>query len=334
MRAAVTHPHTELHTTVQDWPDPVAAEGWVVVRVVRAALNRLDTMNLADRAGFPQPAVLGSDAAGVVSEVGPGVSDVSVGEEVVVLPSLWWGEDEAVPSDRYEILGHPTPGTFAEYVTVPAQNVFPKPSRLTWEETAALPLAALTAWRAIVTRGGLRAGETVVVNAASSGVASFVIQIADSLGAKVVAVSSSQEKLKVAESLGAHTGVLRAEEDLTAALLEATDGGAHLVFEPTGSSWPELARALRRGGRMVTIGKFASDMGSLPVPVMYARQLTVLGSLMGSPRDFRALLDHVEHASWRPMVDSVFPLERILPAYARLDDAERYGKVVLEVTEP
>ncbi|HUR15465.1 MAG TPA: zinc-binding dehydrogenase [Mycobacteriales bacterium] len=330
MRAAVLRTDGRKEAIdVTDWANPEAMPGWVVVRVMRASLNQLDQMTVDERTELPRDAVIGSDAAGIVVETGEGVSGVSVGDEVVVLPSLWWGAGDDVQSADYEILGYPTQGTHAELVAVPAENVFPRPGRLTWDEAAALPLAGLTAWRAVMSRGALRAGETMIVTAASSGVGSLAVQIGHAVGARVIAVSSDQDKLDRACALGASGGVLRTSSDLAGDLVRAVDGAADLVVDSTGAHWPALSRALRPGGRMVTIGQKGSSEATLPVQTVYWRQLSVLGSSMGSPRDFAALLDHLDGATWAPVVDSVFDLEDIARAYARLGHSERYGKVVL-----
>ena len=184
MRAAlVTKDPESTPVEVTEVPTPDPSPGWVRVRLQRAALNRHDAMMIRDRTALTRPAIFGSDGAGVVDALGPEVSTVSLGAEVVLSPSLWWGADEEAPGQDYEILGSPTDGTHAEYVVVPAENVHPKPSRLSMAEAAALPMAALTAWRALVTRGRLAAGETVVIGAASSGVGTMAIQIAKELGA-------------------------------------------------------------------------------------------------------------------------------------------------------
>lgn len=328
MRAAVIDPVARESVSVQDWPDPPRRDGEVLVRVVRAAINRLDQMTVDERADLPDPAVIGSDAAGVVEHVGSGVEGVRVGDEVVVLPSLRWGPRDDVQAADYEILGYPTQGTHAELIAVPGENVFPRPSRLSWEEAAALPLAGVTAWRAIVTRGRLRPGETMVVTAASSGVGTFAIQIGAALGARVVVVTSSEEKLEQARRIGAAAGVLRTSPDLASELLDAARG-ADLVVDSTGGQWPALIRALRPGGRMVVLGRKAQNDGVLPVQPLFWRQLDVLGTSMGSPRDFAALLTHVEQARWAPIIDSVFALDDVTAAYARLNDDTRFGKVVL-----
>lgn len=316
---------------VTEWRDPQIPDGWALVRLRRAALNRVDEMMLRARHDLPGPSILGADGAGVVVGLGAGASGPEVGAEVVISPSLHWGDSLDAPGAAYEILGSPTHGTHAEMVVVPAENLLPKPPRLSWEETAALPLAGVTAWRALVTRGRLQNGETVVIAAASSGVGSLAVQIASGLGARVIAVTSAR-KLEAAKSLGADHAVARESEDLADQLVRATDGGAHLALDSTGSLWPPLLEALRPGGRLVSVGKMVSDTAPVRVPTVFWKQLDILGSSMGSPDDFRLFLQHVEHSDWAPAVDSVHPLEDIAAAYERLDHPDRVGKVIIDVS--
>jgi NADPH:quinone reductase-like Zn-dependent oxidoreductase len=258
---------------------------------------------------------------------------IEVGAEVVISPSLFWGASDVAPDERYEILGSPTNGTHAEYVAVPAANVYPKPGHLDWSEAAALPLAGMTAWRALVTRGGLTAGEKVIVGAASSGVGSMAIQIAAASGAKVVAVTSGEEKAEYARKLGASDVVDRTcatfSDDLT-----TMAGGADLALDPTGALWQPFVDALAPGGRLVVVGKMAAPAATLRVQSVYWKQVDVRGSSMGSPRDFAGLLDHVARGRWAPLIDSEFPLDDIASAYARLDEQDRVGKVVLRPWSP
>lgn len=331
MRAAVTtNVLTDQPVRVTDWPDPTVPAGWALVRLRAAALNRLDRMLLDDRSSLPGPSILGSDGAGVVAAAGKG-ADVEVGAEVVISPSLHWGTGVDAPHEDYEILGSPTDGTHAELVAVPAENLYPKPDRLTWREAAALPMAGVTAWRALVSRGRLQRGETVVVTAASSGLGSFALQIAAGLGARVVAVTSSGSKPEVARSLGADVVVLRDQPDFVDALTAATDGCADVALDPTGALWQPLLQSVRPGGRLVAVGKMASESATVRVQTVYWKQVDILGSSMGSPRDFAAFLAHVDDASWTPLVDSTHPLDDIETAYARLDSPARTGKVVIDL---
>lgn len=344
MRAAVLHPGpTRSPLSVEDWPRPIVPPGWVLVRLKRAALNRLDEMTVRDRTDFDTPVVIGSDGAGVIAELGAGVNGhpdpqrpgvtrrVAVGHEVVVSPSLWWGDDESAPGAAYEILGAPTQGTHAQYVAVPVENVYPKPRNFTWDQAAALPLAGMTAWRALVTRGRLRAGETVVIGAASSGVGVYAVQVAAALGARVVAITGSSDKAAFARALGADDVVLRTGDDFADRLQAATGGWADLSLDPTGALWQPLLAATRPGGRLVAVGQMASPQATVRVQTVYWRQVDILGSSMGSPADFAALLDHVAAHSWRPVIDSVHPLSDVTAAYERLDAPDRIGKVLLDV---
>ena len=333
MRAAVVSNDPEAPpATVTDVPTPDPGPGWVRVRLYRAALNRLDAMMIDSRTGLERPTIFGSDGAGVVDAVGDGVIGVELGAEVVVLPSLWWGPDPQAPGPDYEILGSPTDGTHAHYVVVPAENVHAKPARLSMAEAAALPMAGLTAWRALVTRGRLTGGETLVVGAASSGVGTMAIQMAKALGARVIAVTSSMHRHETAVGLGADDVVLRSEPDFTARLTAATGGQADLALDPTGALWQPLLQSLRPGGRLVAVGKMAADVASPRVQTVYWKQVDIRGSSMGSPDDFRGLLAHLEAADWAPAIDSTYPLDAIEDAYARLDHPDRTGKVLLDVT--
>lgn len=335
MRAAVvgTEPQ-EPPVRVTDVDRPHAGGNWVVVRLERASLNRLDAMMLKHRTAEAAGAIFGSDGAGVVHELGPDVPTATgwaVGDHVIVSPSLHWGPDERFPAPGYEILGSPTHGTHAEYVAVPAANLHAKPDHLSWEEAASLPMAGLTAWRALVTRGRLVEGETVLVGAASSGVGTAAIQIAVAAGARVVAVTGSDAKAAEALQLGAAATVDRTAGDLAAQLRAATGGPADLALDPTGRLWGPFVENLRPAGRLVVVGKMAAAVATLDVQSVYWKQVDVLGSSMGSPRDFDALLAQVRARRWAPRVDSVFPLSEIAAAYLRLDAADRVGKVVLNV---
>jgi zinc-binding alcohol dehydrogenase/oxidoreductase len=243
MQAAVVNVDLSLPPVAVRTVDmPALRPYWALVRVHHAALNRLDAMMIANRSDQPPGAVFGSDGAGVVVELGPAftpalpqVPGVAVGAEVVISPSLLWGADPTAPGERYEILGSPTRGTHAEYVTVPAANLFPRPAHLSWAEAAALPTAGVTAWRALVTRDRLTGDDTVVIGAGSSGVGTLAIQIASATGARVVAVTSTPDKAAHALKLGAHATVDRTAgpDELASALREQTDDGASLALDPT-----------------------------------------------------------------------------------------------------
>jgi NADPH:quinone reductase-like Zn-dependent oxidoreductase len=309
-------------------PDPEAGPGQVRIDLVAAALNRRDFwIRIGGRADLP--AVLGSDGAGIVSAVGEGVDGVRVGDDVVINPSLDWGPDEEASGPEFRILGVPDQGTYAERIVVAAHQLRPRPKRLSWLESAALPLAGLTAWRAAVTHAEAGPGKTILVPGAGGGVATFLIQIAGARGARVLVTSSSTEKIDRARGLGAEGGALYTDDDWPeqVAPLDAVIDG---VGAPV---WEGALRALKPGGRLVNFGDTARATAEVQLSRLYFGYIRIQGTTMGSPREFDALLEHVEEAAWRPVIDSVFPLRDAAAAHARLEHQERFGKIVLAIDE-
>lgn len=308
--------------------DPEPGPGEARVDLVAAALNRRDWW-IRTGGKVELPAVLGSDGAGVVSAVGPDVAGVAVGDEVVVDPSLDWGDAEEAPGPRFRILGVPDQGTYAERIVVAASQLRPRPQGYSWIEAAALPLGGLTAWRATVTHAGAGPGRTILVPGAGGGVATFVVQIAAALGARVIVTSASPEKLERAVALGAESGV-----DYRAGDWPERVGPVDAVVDSVGPPvWPGALRCLSPGGRLVNFGDTAGETAEVDLATLFLRQLRIQGTTMGSPREFDALLTHVGDAPWRPVIDSVFPLREAAAAHARLDAPDRFGKVVLAVDE-
>jgi NADPH:quinone reductase-like Zn-dependent oxidoreductase len=304
--------------------DPRPPAGWAVVELRAAALNWHDCLVRRGQYEVPLPRVLGADGAGVRRDSG---------EDVVVLPLLGWGADERSPAPRWEILGDYTDGTYAELVAVPEENLFPKPRGWSWTDAAALPLAGLTAHRALFARGGLKPGETVLILGAGGGVATIAIGLAQAAGAQVLVTTSSDEKLSRARSLGARDGVLYTAPDWPQAIREFTHGaGVDLVIDSVGSTWPQALETLRGGGRLVAFGATGSASTHVDVRRFYFGQHTILGTTMGSPADFAALLRMVSDLpAWRPVVDRVLPLDRAAEAHAAMERREHTGKVVLSI---
>jgi zinc-binding alcohol dehydrogenase/oxidoreductase len=319
MQAVRVHEGGELR--YESVAEPVAEPGEVVVALRAAALNRRDLLVARGTYPFPLPLIPGSDGAGVRRDTG---------EEVVIYPALDWGPREEAFGPDFQILGGPRDGTYAELVAVPEANVFPKPARLTWEESAALPLAGLTAYRALFSRGGLRTGETVLVLGAGSGVSTFAVQLAAQAGARVLVTSSSEEKIERSRALGAEGGVNYATEDWVGAVKEL--GGADLVVDSIGSTWPQSLDCLRPGGRVVVFGATGGIEATLPVRPFYFGQWSLLGTMMGSPADFSGLLGALAAGTWRPMVDSVVPLSEAPRAVEAMASGQHFGKLVLSCT--
>ena len=316
---------------VADVAELVPAAGEVVIDLRAAAYNRRDLRVIAGGwPGVSAPLVPGSDGAGVVRALGPGVAGVAKGDEVIVQPGLDWGDDPRVLGPGFRILGGPDDGTFAEQVRVPAANVFAKPARLTWEEAAALPLAGLTTWRALFTRGRLVSGQTVLVLGAGAGTSTFAVQFAAAAGARVLVTSGSADKIARSLELGAEAGFDYHQDGWEQEVVERSGGGVDLVIDSAGT-WQSSISCVRAGGCVVVFGSTASPTTELDVRGFYFKQVDLVGTMMGSPVDFRAMLRACEAQGWAPVVDSTRPLAQAGEAMRRMAAGEHFGKLVLTI---
>lgn len=343
MKAMTLREHGGLECVRTEEVDEArAGTGEVVLEVRAAALNHLDIWVRKGRPGLvlQMPHVLGSDAAGVVGEVGPGVTSLKVGDEAILNPGLSCGACEFCQRGEqsecvsFGIVGLSRPGTFAERVAVPAANVHPKPPHLSFEEASALPLAHLTAWRMLVSRAKLQAGETVLIHGIGGGVALAALQIAKLFAAQVIVTSSSDDKLARAKSLGANHAInYRAVQDVAKAVRDLTAGrGVDVAFNTVGAAaLPIDLAALRKGGRTVLCGVTTGASAQTDLRALYWNQISVLGSTMGSHEDFRQMLRAVTNARLKPVVDSVLPFDRCKDAMARMDAGNQFGKIVLRI---
>jgi NADPH:quinone reductase-like Zn-dependent oxidoreductase len=324
---------------LEDLPEPVAGPGEVVVAVKAAALNHLDIWVRAGWQGLKLtwPHVLGSDVAGVVESVGPGVADVKQGDAVVVNPSLGCGRCERCLAGeenlcrRFSILGEHVSGGQAEKLAVAARNVLPKPANLSFEEAAAVPLTFMTAWHALVRRARLRLGETVLVHAAGSGVGVAAVQIAKLLGARVIATAGSDAKLEKARALGADEVVNYETQDFVQEVRRLTaKRGVEVVFEHVGKkTWEKSILAAGIGGRIVTVGATTGYDPLTDLRHVFFRQLSILGSTMGTAGDLVEVLRWVGEGKLRPVVDRVMPLADAVKGQALLSERAQFGKIVL-----
>ena len=319
----------------EDAPDPDPGSGETVVRLRAAALNRRDVF--VTRGQYPGakpetlPVILGSDGSGEVVARGDGAAGPDEGTEVVINPALYWGDDPQKPGKEYRILGLPDDGTFAQLVKVPAENVFPKPSHLSHEEAAAIPLGALTAYRALVTRGGIKEGETIVVPGIGSGVATFVVQLAVGLGARVFVTSGSDEKIEKAKELGAEGGVNYNSEDWSRELKSMTGGVDLSVDHVGGEAFDAMVSLAKPGSRIVTYGATAGPKVTVVMPRIFLKHLTVLGTAMGTNEEFGAMLDLYAEHGLRPTINESFPLQEVAAAMERMEEGAGMGKIVLDV---
>ncbi len=319
----------------EDVPDPEPGSGEIVVRLRNAAVNRRDVF--VTQGQYPGakpdalPIILGSDGSGEVAAHGDGAEGPDEGTEVVINPALYWGDNTKVPGKEYRILGLPDDGTYAQFVKVPADHVYPKPSQLSHEEAAALPLAALTAYRALFTRGGLQEGETVLVPGVGSGVATFVVQMASAAGAKVFVTSGSDEKIEKAKELGAQGGINYNSENWSRELKEMTGGVDLSVDHVGGEGFDALVSLAKPGSRIVTFGATAGPKVTVVMPRIFLKWLDVFGTAMGSPEDFRSMLDFYEKHELHPVINETFPLEETPAAMNHMEEGKGIGKIVLDI---
>ena len=327
--------------------DPVAGPGEAIVRVYAATLNHRDVwIQRGQYAGCRYPIVVGSDGAGLVDSVGAGLgasSGVSLGaglgaaawtgKEVIINPSLGWGDREASQSaSGFNVLGLPDDGTLAEYVRVPVTNLVEKPAHLSCEEAACLPVAGVTAFRALVVRAQVQPGERVLITGVGGGVALFALQFAVALGARVYVSSGSDAKLDKAMALGALGGVNYKNPGWVGALRSmASEGFDVIIDSAAGSSVNDLLDLAVPGGRLVFYGATLGNAPDVLVRRIFWKQLNVLGSTMGSPGDFAAMVAFVASHGLRPVIDRVYSPADGAAAFARMEEGGQFGKIVVKI---
>jgi NADPH:quinone reductase-like Zn-dependent oxidoreductase len=332
------------HLRVQELPEPaIHSHDQVLVAVRAAALNRLDLLVVGGLPGvtYSFPHIVGSDGAGVVREVGSAVREVNPGDRVMINPTLSCGQCAACQAGenslcaRLRVLGEHCPGTAAEYIVVPVENLAPVPAKMAWPEAASFSLATLTAWHMLTTRARVQRGETVLIWGIGGGVALAALQIAGLLGARTVVTSGSDTKLQAARRMGADAVLNHRDTDVVTEVRKLPGGqGADIVVDSVGEqSWPLSLRALRRGGRLVVCGATTGPMISLDLRRLFWHQWTILGATLGSRREYSEIVELAHAGKLWPVVDQVVPLDAARAAFERLQRGEQMGKLVLEVTQ-
>jgi NADPH2:quinone reductase len=304
-------------------PDPEPGPGEVLVQLRAASLNHLDVWLRKGLPSVPKPRILGADGAGTVAALGPGVDGLVEGDVVLLNPGL---------DDGTRIVGEHMDGTHAELIAVPAEYLHPVPEGLSLEEAAAFPLVFATAYRMLATRAGLRDGEWVLVWGIGAGVATAALAVAKALGAHVVATSTRPEKLERALELGADAAVAT-DGDVVAEVRELTNGrGVDVVVEHVGdATWKTSLQVVRKEGRVVVCGATSGPNPPANLHRVFWKQLSILGSTMGTRSDFAAVYDLVASGRARPVVDRVFPLEDVAAAHEHLERGDQVGKIVLTI---
>ena len=320
---------------LRDVPTPTPAEGEILVKLHAAALNHRDIfIQHGQYAGIKLPCTLGADGAGEVAAHGANVpADApAVGSRVLINPGLRWGDNPRAQAKDFVVLGMPDPGTFAEYITLPARYIRPLPAHLTFEQGAALPLAGLTAYRAAFTRAQVQPGERVLVTGIGGGVAMLAAQFCIARGAEVWVTSGSNEKLTRAQALGAHGGINYHADHWVKTLTQQASGLFDVIIDSAGgAAFGPLLDAATPGGRIVFFGGTLGNIPDLPPAKVFWKQLTILGSTMGTEQDFDDMLALVTEQKIVPVVDEVFPLAEGEAALRRLEAGAQFGKVVLKI---
>ncbi|MDQ0271488.1 zinc-binding dehydrogenase [Cytobacillus purgationiresistens] len=303
--------------------------GEVRITLKSAGLNHRDLFVLHRHKSTEPALIIGSDGAGIVAEIGEGVSGLQVGDEVIINPGLGWKDNSDAPPNGFEIVGFPYNGTFSESIVIPAENAAAKPSFLSWEEAGVLSLAGLTAYRALFTRGKVQSGMKVFIPGIGGGVATFLLQFALAAGAEVYVSSRSVEKNAKAMELGA-TGAFDSNEDWKEAL---GDTKMDLVIESVGAAtFNQSMEVLRPGGTLVIFGSSTGDEVKFNLRNFFYGQHNLLGSTMGSAEEYKEMLSLVEKHQIKPVMDQTYALEQYEEAFARLEKAEQVGKIAFRIS--
>ena len=308
---------------LEEVDDPVAGPGEVLVRLRAASLNHLDLWLRQGLPSVPKPRILGADGAGDVAALGKGATGFEAGARVVLNPGF---------DDGARIVGEHMDGTHAELIAVPAEYVHPLPPTLSYEEAAAFPLVFATAYRMLATRAALQEGEWVLIWGIGAGVATAALSVAKALGARVVVTSRDDEKLERALGLGADAAI-RTDGDVVEEVRGLTEGrGADVVIEHVGeATWKTSLQAASKGGRIVVCGATSGPNPPANLHRVFWKQLSILGSTMGTRDDFAAVYELVAAGRAKPVVDRVFPLEEVAAAHEYLESGRQLGKVVLTI---
>ncbi|KGX91999.1 alcohol dehydrogenase [Pontibacillus halophilus JSM 076056 = DSM 19796] len=308
----------------RDMEEQPIHEHMVKVQLKTAGMNRRD-LAITNRHKTDDPGlILGSDGAGIVTEIGQKVQNVQVGDEVIINPALGWNAKSDAPPKGFEILGLPDHGTFAEMISISSEQVEKKPSHLTFEEAGTLALAALTGFRALFTRAGAKEGDTVLLPGIGSGVLTFILKFAKASGMRTIVTSRSEEKRAAALELGADKAI-DTNEDWNEAL---RDEEVDIVIESIGkATFDKSLGIVRRGGTVVTFGATTEDTVEIDIRKFFYGQYNLLGTTMGSREEFRDMLQFIEKHDIKPEVDRMFPLDQFNEAFTYMKESKNFGKI-------
>ncbi|RFZ83154.1 alcohol dehydrogenase [Mucilaginibacter terrenus] len=329
---AIVLESAENPVVYKDVDKPVPGAGEVLVQIKAAALNRRDYwITIGKYAGIKYPTILGADGAGIVTEAGAGAEEW-LNKEVIINPSINWGEHAEFQSKEFKILGLPDDGTLAKYVKVSAAQLHSKPAHLNWQQAAALPLAGLTAYRALFSKAHAKAGDKVLVVGVGAGTGTFLLQWAVAAGCQVFVTSGSGEKIEKAKQLGAAAGVSYKAQDWAEQLKQLAGGFDIVVDSALGPNFVKIPDLCNPGGRIVFFGGTAGDIPEINARPLFWKQLQLLGTTMGTNNEFSAMMNFVKEHQITPVIDEVFPLAEAKQAIDKMGKSSQFGKLVLQVS--
>lgn len=333
MKLRAVYFHGKDNLVIQEIEKPKITRNQVIVRLKSGALNHHDLWMVKEQSqSLPGGVILGSDGSGIVEEAEAEEDQYLIGKEVVINPSMGWGKNPFVQSHSFSILGFPAHGTFADYIQIGKKQVFEKPSHLSFEEAAAVPLAGLTAYRALFSKARLRPGEKVLITGIGGGVALWAMQFALAFQAKVFVTSGSDEKLNRAKELGAAFGVNYKDAEWSAKLSKEAGGFDVIIDSAGGPQFNQLLELAYPGARVVIFGRTQGNITEVSPKTLFWKQLSIFGTTMGTEDEFLSMLDFVEKHQIRPVIDTSYPLEKIEEAMKRMDTGAQFGKIILSIS--
>ena len=318
--------------SIKEIEKPKLGKDQVLVKIKSAALNHHELWMLKEQTeSMPGGVILGSDGSGVVEAVEAEADQYLIGKEVVINPGIGWGNNPAVQAHSFSILGYPAHGTFGDYVLISKKQIFEKPEHLTLEEAAAVPLAGLTAYRALFTKARLRPGEKVLITGIGGGVALWAMQFALAFGARAYVTSGSEEKMKKAKALGATAAFNYKDPEWTKKIAKEAGGFDVIIDSAGGSQFNALLEMAYPGARVVIYGRTAGMIPDISPKTLFWKQLSIFGTTMGTTDEFLSMLDFVHRHQLKPIIDSTYSLENIKEAFTKMDQGDQFGKILISV---
>lgn len=331
MKAIVLNQKT-YRFEIRDTDKPKIGASDVLIKIISAAINHHELWSLKEKdLKSESEIIMGSDAAGVVEEIGSNVNNFKPGDEVVINPSINWGTNNRVHGKQYEILGFPTQGAFAQYITISENYVYDKPKHLSFQQSASLPLAGLTAYRALFSRGEFEPNSKVLITGVGGGAALFALTFAVTSGADVYVTSGDDGKISKAIALGAKGGTNYRDSDWSHKLEKISSGFDVIVDSAAGEGFSKLTELANPGGRIALFGRTAGKIASLDPKMIFWKQLSIHGTTMGNDDEFKRMVEFVASKTIKPVIDSVYPAKEINLAFERMERGKHFGKIVIDM---